>query len=113
MSGVVPWICVRKGTEASQSHIPGAKRSFQVIKLSNLSNYPYDSMSYIFISVEVSTSNGKSYNLTKEVVLAMITKGRRNEASILSSFSISKRNELAYSRTCKDRSKANHAYSTP
>jgi hypothetical protein len=65
MSGGVPWICVRKGTEASQSPIPGAKRSFQVIKLSNLSKYPYDSI-YIFVSVKVSTSNGKSYNLTKE-----------------------------------------------
>ncbi len=37
---------------------------------------------------------------------------RRNEASILASFSISKRNEPAYSRTCKDRSEANPAYST-
>ncbi len=37
---------------------------------------------------------------------------RRNEASILASFSISKQNEPAYSRTCKDRSEANPAYST-
>jgi hypothetical protein len=37
----------------------------------------------------------------------------RNEASTLASFSITKRNEPAYSRTCKDRSEANHAYSTP
>ncbi len=35
--------------------------------------------------------------------MATISKRRRNEASILTSFSISKRNEPAYSRTCKDR----------
>jgi hypothetical protein len=47
------------------------------------------------------------------VVMARISKRRRNEASILASFSISKRNEPTYSRTCKDRSEANPAYSTP
>jgi hypothetical protein len=47
------------------------------------------------------------------VVMAAISKQRRNEASILASFSISKRNKPAYSRTCKDRSEANPAYSTP
>ncbi len=36
------------------------------------------------------------------VVMATISKRRLNEASILASFSISKRNEPAYSRTCKD-----------
>ncbi len=41
------------------------------------------------------------------VVMATISKRRRNEASILASFSISKRNEPANSRTCKDRSEAN------
>ncbi len=45
--------------------------------------------------------------------MATILKRRQNEASILSSFSISKRNEPAYSRTCKDRSEVNPAYSTP
>jgi len=45
------------------------------------------------------------------VVMAMISKRRQNEASILASFSISKRNEPVYSRTCKDRSE-NPAYST-
>jgi hypothetical protein len=44
------------------------------------------------------------------VVMATISKRRRNEASILTLFSISK---PAYSRTCKDRSEANPAYSTP
>ncbi len=39
------------------------------------------------------------------LVMATISKQRRSEASILTSFSISKRNESAYSRTCKDRSK--------
>jgi hypothetical protein len=39
--------------------------------------------------------------------MAMISKRKRNEASILTSFSISKRNEPAYSRSCKDRSEAN------
>ncbi len=48
------------------------------------------------------------------LIMAMISKRRRNEASILTSFPISKRkNEPAYSRTCKDRSEANPAYSTP
>ena len=47
------------------------------------------------------------------LVMATISKRRRNEASILTSFSISKRNEPAFSRTCKDRSEANPAYSTP
>ncbi len=37
--------------------------------------------------------------------MSTISKRRRNEASILTSFSISKRNEPAYSRTCKDRAK--------
>ena len=41
------------------------------------------------------------------VVMATISKRRWNEASILASFSISKRNEPANSRTCKDRSEAN------
>jgi hypothetical protein len=45
------------------------------------------------------------------LVMATISKRRRNEASILTSFLISKRNEPAYSRTCKDRSEANPAYS--
>ncbi len=45
--------------------------------------------------------------------MATILKQRRNEASILASFSISKRNKPAYSRTCKDQSEANPAYSTP
>jgi hypothetical protein len=44
--------------------------------------------------------------------MATISKQRRNEATILTSFSISKRNEPAYSSTCKDRSEANPAYST-
>jgi hypothetical protein len=39
--------------------------------------------------------------------MATISKRRRNEASILTSFSLSKPNEPAYSRTCKDRSKKN------
>ncbi len=47
------------------------------------------------------------------ITTATISKQRRNEASILTSFSISKRNEPAYSSTCKDRSEANPAYSTP
>jgi hypothetical protein len=47
------------------------------------------------------------------VVMAMISKRRLNKASILSSFSIWKQNESAYSRTCKDPSEANPAYSTP
>ncbi len=47
------------------------------------------------------------------VVMSTISKRRRNEASILASFSISKWNKPAYSRTCKDRSEANPAYSTP
>ncbi len=47
------------------------------------------------------------------LVMATISKRRRNEALILASFSISKRNEPAYSRTCKDRSEENPAYSTP
>ncbi len=38
------------------------------------------------------------------VGMATISKRRRNEASILTSFSISKRIRPAYSRTCKDRS---------
>jgi hypothetical protein len=38
------------------------------------------------------------------LVISTISKRRMNEASILASFSISKRNEPAYSRTCKDRS---------
>jgi hypothetical protein len=41
------------------------------------------------------------------LVMATISNRRRNEASILTSFSISKRNEPAYSRTCKDQSEAN------
>ncbi len=45
--------------------------------------------------------------------MATISKRRGNEASILSSFSLSKRNEPAYSRSSKDRGEANHAYSTP
>jgi hypothetical protein len=47
------------------------------------------------------------------LVMATISNRRRNKASILSSFSISKRNEPAYSRTCKNRSEVNPAYSTP
>jgi hypothetical protein len=47
------------------------------------------------------------------LVVVMATISKRNEASILASFSILKRNEPAYSRTCKDRSEANPAYSTP
>ncbi len=47
------------------------------------------------------------------LVMAMISKRRRNEASILTSFSISKRNKPAYSRTCKDPSEAYPAYYTP
>jgi hypothetical protein len=47
------------------------------------------------------------------LVMATISIRRRNEASLLASFSILKRNEPAYYRTCKDRSKANPAYSTP
>jgi hypothetical protein len=47
------------------------------------------------------------------VVTATISKRRRDKASILTSFSILKRNEPAYSRTCKDQSEANPAYSTP
>ncbi len=43
--------------------------------------------------------------------MSTLSKRRRNEASILASFSISKRNEPVYSRTCKDRSE-NPAYST-
>ncbi len=48
-----------------------------------------------------------------QIVMVTISKQRRNEASILSSFSISKRNEPAYSSTCKDRIEANPAYSKP
>jgi hypothetical protein len=65
---VVPWICDRKGTEfdASQCQIPGAKRSFQVIQLSN----PADILLVPFVDIltpaEVSISNEKSYNLIKE-----------------------------------------------
>ncbi len=44
-----------------------------------------------------------------DLVMATISKRRQNEASILTLFSISKRNEPAYSRTCKDRSEANPA----
>jgi hypothetical protein len=47
------------------------------------------------------------------VVMATISKRRWNEASILTSFPILKRNEPAYSRTCKDRSEANPAPSAP
>jgi hypothetical protein len=46
------------------------------------------------------------------LVMSTMLKRRQNEASILASFSISKRDDPAYSRTCKDRSKANPAYST-
>jgi hypothetical protein len=46
-------------------------------------------------------------------VMATISKRRWNKASILTSFSISKRNKPAYSRTCKDQSEANPAHSTP
>jgi hypothetical protein len=55
------------------------------------------------------TYNKKNFPLfliCSTLVKAMILKLRRNEASILTSFfSISKRNEPAYSSTCKDRSK--------
>ncbi len=51
------------------------------------------------------------------VVIATISKRRQNKASILASilasFSISKQNQPAYSRTCKDHMEANPAYSTP
>ncbi len=66
MSGT--WICDRKGTEfdASQFHIPGAKRSFQVIQLSN----PADILLVPFVDIltpaEVSISNEKTYNLIRE-----------------------------------------------
>jgi hypothetical protein len=67
MSGVVHWICVRKGTEASQKHLPGAKRSFQVIKLSNLSKFPYNSIClYIHISRGFQHLMENPTNLTKE-----------------------------------------------
>jgi hypothetical protein len=46
------------------------------------------------------------------ILKVTILKRRRNEASILTSFTISKRNEPAYSRTCKDRSDANPVYYT-
>jgi hypothetical protein len=65
------------------------------------------------------TNTNKTYNDTNIgqhvfiLVMATISKRWRNEASILTSFSISKRNEPAYSRTCKDQSEANPAYSTP
>jgi hypothetical protein len=45
--------------------------------------------------------------------MATIWKRRRNEASILTSFSIWKQNEPAYTRTWKDLSEANPAYSSP
>jgi hypothetical protein len=52
-------------------------------------------------------------SITWRIIMATISKRRRNKASILNLFLISKRNEPSYSRTCKDRSEANPAYSTP
>ncbi len=66
--------------------------------------------SSIPFSLDLSGTNvlKKSQSLTgKLIVMATILKRRRNEASILASFSISKRKKPAYSRTCKDRSEAN------
>ncbi len=74
-----------------------------------------DSPLYIIMLFGALQINKKSTKrpLLSEIVMATILKRRRNEASILALFSISKRNEPAYSRTCKDRSEANPAYSTP
>jgi hypothetical protein len=98
------YICMSKGlTEIEYRAVSGVFRPIDPPPL-NVCIYSIKSTTVYVPAWELGLS---------QLVMATISKRRQNEASIFVLFSISKRNEPAYSRTCKERSEANPAYSTP